>query len=117
MTAFDAVENGPVPRALIAATWNVYVVPAVSPVKVSVVTGELNVCCATWKKPTNAVMVYPVIADPLAVDGVVHDTVAFPAPAVAVTAVGAVGVPAITALLAPDAPPVPATFVAVTEHV
>ena len=43
MTAFDGVEAGPVPTALVAVTLNVYAVPLVSPVTVVVVAGGLPV--------------------------------------------------------------------------
>jgi hypothetical protein len=56
VTALEAVPDRPVPRALIAATLNRYVVPADRPVKIWVVAVELNVCVATGTKPTIAVI-------------------------------------------------------------
>ena len=43
MTAFDSAEAGPVPTALVADTLNVYAVPLVSPVTVTLVSGGLPV--------------------------------------------------------------------------
>ena len=42
VTAFDAVDGGPVPIAFAAATLNVYVVPLVSPVTICVVAADAN---------------------------------------------------------------------------
>jgi hypothetical protein len=81
------------------------------------VAGELNVCVTAGKKPTYPVITYPVIAEPLSLVGAVHDTVAWPAPAVAVTLVGFSGVPTMTDGVADDAPPEPTALVALTEHV
>lgn len=58
------------------------------------------------------------IAEPPLLDGAVHDTLAWPSPAVPVTAVGAPGtVAGVTADDADDAVPVPAALVAVTVNV
>jgi hypothetical protein len=120
VTAFDAADWVPVPIALVAATLKVYDVPFVSPVTAVVVAGGLPVTVVTgWAVvPMYGVTVYDVIGLPPLEAGAVHDTVACPAPAVAVTPVGAPGAAAgVTALDAADAGPVPAEFVAVTVNV
>ena len=68
--------------------------------------------------PGLAVMVYPVIGDPPLLAGAVHDTWAWPLPAVAVTPVGAPGIVlGVTAVLGVDALEVPDVVVAVTVNV
>jgi hypothetical protein len=61
--------------------------------------------------------VYPVTVEPSS-PAAVHETVADPLPAVAVTPVGASGtVEGVTGLEAPEAAPVPSAFVAATVKV
>src|SRR4051794_24818034 len=63
--AGEAVEFGPVPKAFLAATLNVYVVPFVRPVMVAVVAAVLRTRCAWAAVPMNGVTMYPVTGDPL----------------------------------------------------
>ena len=69
--------------------------------------------------PGMAVTVYPVIGEPPLLTGAVHDTWAWPLPAVAVTPVGAPGIVelGVTAVLGADALEVPVALVAVTVNV
>jgi len=87
----------------------------VSPVTVADVALPAAVAVAV---PGDAVTVYDRTAPPPVVAGAVHDTVACPFPAVAVTPVGAPGGPdGVTALEAAEAGPVPAALAAVTVNV
>src|SRR5262245_19520202 len=71
VTGADAAEGGPVPAAFWAATVNVYVVPATSPVTTRLVVGVAGKetgDCAT--PPMNGVTTYPVIGlNPLEAGG------------------------------------------------
>jgi hypothetical protein len=111
VTLLDGADAGLVPRAFLAVTVNVYVVPAVNPVTVIGLTVPVAVL-----PPGLAVTVYPV-TEPV---GAVKLTVAWPVPAVAVTLVGGPGttdVEGLTELDAADAGLVPIAFVAVTLNV
>ena len=56
VTAFDAADAAPAPKTLAAVTANVYAVPFFSPVTVSVVAFDLNVCAARALVPMYGVM-------------------------------------------------------------
>jgi hypothetical protein len=59
VTEFDAAERGPVPTAFVAETLNVYAVPFVSPVTLTLVAGglPLTVVVACGVDPTYGVTV------------------------------------------------------------
>jgi len=115
VTALDAAEAAEVPIAFVAVTVNVYDVLLVSPVTVADVVDPDTVAV---RPPGDDVTVYPVIGDPPVAEGAVHDTVAWPFPAVAFTAVGAPGGAAgVTALDAAEAGPGPPAVTAVTVNV
>src|SRR5436853_231278 len=113
-TAFDAADGSPVPRALIDATLNVYVVPCARPLMICLVTVELNVLGACATDPTNGVTTYPVTAEPFVFAGAVHDTVACASPGTADTPVGATGAPTVTSAEGADCGPIPRAFFAAT---
>ena len=85
VTEADAAEAGEVPTALVADTVNVYAVPLDNPVIVPVVANRETHAVFP---PGEAVIVYPVIAEPPSLTGATHDTNTAPSPALAVTAVG-----------------------------
>ncbi len=102
-----------VPRALLAVTVNVYVVPFESPV---IVIGDEPPVAVN--PPMFDDTVYVVIADPPLLAGALNEIVASPFPRTAVTLVGASGVVAgVTEFDALDAVLVPTEFVAVTVNV
>jgi hypothetical protein len=114
MTAALATETEDVPAALFAVTVNVYAVPLDRPATVAVVAMTVVVVAP----PGDAVILYPVIAEPPLLAGAVHDTTAAVSAGVAVTPVGAAGtVRGVTAALATDADEVPAALFAVTVNV
>jgi hypothetical protein len=122
VTALDALDAGPVPPLLIAATVNVYAVPFVRPVTVALVAGgEPVTVVGVWAvEPTYGVTVYPVIALPPVLPGAVQLTSAWLVAALAVTPVGAPGGLActgVTLLDCADAGPVPTALVALTVNV
>ena len=55
MTVIDAPDGGPVPTTFFAATLNVYVVPLVNPVTISMSAADLNVRGAWAVLPMNGV--------------------------------------------------------------
>jgi hypothetical protein len=115
VTLFDGADAALVPRALVAATVNVYAVPLVSPVTVIEVHGAAHVPVIPLG---DEVAVNDVIADPPLLAGAVNATVACALPGVAVPMVGAPGtVAGVTLFEAAEAAPVPIAFVAVTVNV
>ena len=100
VTALEAEDVGPDPKAFVANTLNVYEVPLESPVTEHVVTAPDGVVHAT--PPGLAVTVYDVIAELPGLVGAVQLTDARASPAVAVTDVGAPGTPGMTGLDAAD---------------
>jgi hypothetical protein len=107
------LDAGPAPAAFDAVTVTVYEMPFVRPVIVHDVPALLQL--SELPPPAGvAVAVYPVTAEPPFEAGAVHDTVAWPAPGVAVTPVGAPGTVRGVAEAGPEAGPVPTAFVAVT---
>jgi hypothetical protein len=120
VTALDAADGGPFPIAFVAVTVNVYAVPFVRPVTTTLVAGGLppTVVTGCAVAPMYGVTVYEVSALPPFDTGAVHDTVACPAPAVAVTFVGAPGTAAgVTAFDCAEGALFPTPFVAVTVNV
>ena len=114
VTATLATDTSELPATLAAVTVNVYAVPLVKPVTVTVVP----IIVLALNPPGNAVTVYPVIADPPLLTGAVQPTTASALPATAVTPVGAPGtVLGVTEVLADDATEDPATLAAVTVNV
>ena len=114
VTELEASDSGPSPAPLWAWTVNVYGWPPVRP-STSQVSGPA-VQTQVFESGLE-VTVYEVIELPLAV-GAVHDTVALPCPAVAITPVGLPGSPeGVTLLDGLEAAPDPSTFVAVTVNV
>ena len=106
-----AADAGPVPRAFVAVTEQLYTVPFVSPVTTSGDAAPLAL-----KAPQ--VAVYEVIGDPPLDAGGVKAIVACALPAVALTIVGAPGTAAGVTLFDKDeAGPVPTAFVAFTVNV
>jgi hypothetical protein len=85
---------------LIAATVNVYVVPFVSPVTVSVVAFELNRIDGFETCPTHGVTTYAAIGAGSA-SGACHDTVALASPATAVPICGGGSATQLVKLTAP----------------
>jgi hypothetical protein len=73
VTLFDAADAGPVPRALVAVTLNVYAVPFVRPITAIEVQGAAHV---PVMPPGADVAVNEVIADPPSLAGAVNVTVA-----------------------------------------
>jgi hypothetical protein len=71
VTEFDGVDAAPVPTALVAVTVNVYASPFVRPVTV---IGE-EVPVAEYVSVLS-VTVYPVIAEPPSLEGVVKEIIA-----------------------------------------
>jgi hypothetical protein len=113
VTEFDALDDAPVPATFVAATVKVYEVPLTRLLTEHDVPDVVHV-----RVPGLEVTVYDVIAAPPLLAGAVHETVAEPLPAVAVTPVGAPGtVLGVTALDAADAGPCPDPFVARTVKV
>ena len=90
VAGLEAADAGDVPARLVAVTVNVYAVPLVSPVTMTLVALVAPLVVADLP-PGAAVTVYWVIAEPPSLVGAVHDTTAWALPAVARTAVGAVG--------------------------
>lgn len=85
VTALEGADSGPFPKEFVAVTVNAYDTPLVSPVTV---TGDPAL---ERQQPYGGqLMVYPVIALPLAL-GAVQLTVAWPSPGVLVTLIGASG--------------------------
>jgi hypothetical protein len=92
VTSFDWADSVLVPATFTAATVNVYGVPFVSPVTVSVVAVELNGTGVCATPLMYGVTTYDVTADPPFDVGAVHVTVACMLPRVAVPMVGGSGV-------------------------
>jgi hypothetical protein len=79
---------------------------------------QLVVAVVQVNEPGVEVTVYPVIAEPFASVEAVHETVAWPLPATALTEVGALGTPAgVTLDVAVEAVESPTAFVAMTVKV
>lgn len=114
VTAGDGWLAAPVPALFMAATVNVYAVPLDNPATVAEVT-EPTSCTPP---PGDITIRYPVITDPPSEAGAVHETVAEPFSADAVTETGTPGtVRGVTGADAALAPPVPAAFLAATVNV
>ena len=114
VTAFDKLDDAPVPKLLIAVTINVYAVPLVSPAKVAVWVEPPVV--TVWP-PGLAVILYPVIDEPPVDAGALQLTEASALPAVAVTLMGAPGtVAGVTVFDKLDDAPVPTLLVAATSN-
>ena len=90
VTAFDALDDSPVPTLFVGTTPNVYDVPFVSPMNVAV---SVEPSTAAVRPSGFEVTVYCVIGLPPSDDGAIHATVAVAFPAMAVTPVGASGGP------------------------
>ena len=120
ITAGDAADARPAPRALVALTVHVYVFPVVAAVTVSGDEALVAVLVAPPSDDTH-VAVKLVTALPLFEPGV-NDTTSDAVAVVveddtAVTAVGGAGDPTITGADAADTTPAPRAFVALTVHV
>src|SRR5674476_1216717 len=79
VTALDTTENGPVPTAFVARTWNVYAVPLVSPVTVRLVAPAAAGRRAPTGRPVSTLTTcpeYPVTGDPPSSGGGAHLTTA-----------------------------------------
>src|SRR5450759_3537090 len=117
VTVFDRPENGPVPIAFVAWTWNLTAVPLTRPVTFRLVAPAAAGCRPpiwTFVAALSTLTEYPVIGE-LPLVGVVQVTVAEAFPAVAVPITGAPGTEAgVTVLDSAENAPVPTAFVAWT---
>ena len=97
VTGADGADSAPRPTGFTARTWNVYVVPFVSPVTVLLnAPAAMPVIVLTTVPPTLTTICCEVTAGPPLATALVHLTVAEALPAVALTAVGAFGTDTIT---------------------
>src|SRR3954467_9979743 len=91
------VVYGPVPRALMAATRNVYVVPFTRPVMAQDVAVPANTWVGLTTVPATGVTAYPVIGEAFAVAALAN-TVTEALPGLVDGNPGPVGVPTFTAV-------------------
>ncbi len=115
MTLFDGADGSLVPVAVVAVTVNVCGVSFTKPVTVQLfapVVVQIN-------PPGLDVTVYPVIREPPALVGALHETFAWPFPALALTPTGAPGTGAdgVTVFEGAEGALVPVEVVAVTVNV
>jgi hypothetical protein len=111
-------DAGPVPPSVVAVTVNVYAVPFVNPVTVSVVSADMNVVTDCALAPINGVTVYDVMGSPPRLAGAVHDKVTWESPATPLTPLGAEGTAAgVMGTEGDEAGLVPPLVVAVTVKV
>jgi hypothetical protein len=119
VTGEDAGEGGPVPTRFLAVTANVYESPLVRPPTVRGLADPV-VVSSPWAGVvrSEAVTVYPVMADPPSVTGAIQVTIAWWLPAVAEGLVGEPGrVAGVTAGEGADGGPSPIALVADTVKV
>jgi len=100
VTGAVALEDTDVPATVIAVTVNVYAVPLVKPVTVTVVAPVVVANC-----PPEEITRYPVTTDPPLLVGAVHDTDTCPSPAIALALVGAPGATTVEATTDVEVPP------------